>query len=356
MNMDYKYDLSQGSAFDGILAEAHLNEFPHGTNANYPTDIDLKKIPTPDYSYANDGRFEGLYKWNDALGYAHVSYGNVTLKALAKTPEQAKEALTKIEQMFPRKTNKEKDQIPVQFWAYSNHGPTQYSRDLHAPTWKEIKGNYSQPTHDALGKLMAKGFRPNQGGQLIVWHGEPGTGKTTALRALAQTWREWARIHYITDPERFFGDHADYMLQVMLQEEEDFYDAGEVKKNKDKWRVLILEDSGELLQKDAKARTGQALSRFLNSVDGLIGQGLRVLTLVTTNEELGTWHPAVTRHGRALAQIEFTDLSPIEGMAWLKKHKKPDQYVGHDISIADLYAKIEGRSIQSEAPKTVGFG
>ena len=48
---------------------------------------------------------------------------------------------------------------------------------------------------------------------------------------------------------------------------------------------------------DAKERTGQALSRFLNVVDGLIGQGLRLLVLVTSNEELGKLHPAVSRPG-----------------------------------------------------------
>ena len=50
------------------------------------------------------------------------------------------------------------------------------------------------------------------------------------------------------------------------------------------WRLLVLEDTGELLSADARDRAGQGLSRFLNVVDGLIGQGLRVLVLVTTNE------------------------------------------------------------------------
>ena len=36
----------------------------------------------------------------------------------------------------------------------------------------------------------------------------------------------------------------------------------------------MLEDTGELLDPDAKTVIGQGLSRFLNVVDGLIGQGL----------------------------------------------------------------------------------
>ena len=71
--------------------------------------------------------------------------------------------------------------------------------------------------------------------------------------------------------------------------------------NESKWRILILEDTGELLAADAKAQAGQGLSRLLNVVDGIIGQGLRVLVLVTTNDELHQLHPAVARPGRCLA-------------------------------------------------------
>ena len=66
------------------------------------------------------------------------------------------------------------------------------------------------------------------------------------------------------------------MLDVLLDDDDD--DSG--------WRLLILEDTGELLALDARYQTGQGLSRLLNVVDGLIGQGLRVVVLVTTNEPL----------------------------------------------------------------------
>jgi ATP-dependent 26S proteasome regulatory subunit len=79
--------------------------------------------------------------------------------------------------------------------------------------------------------------------------------------------------------------------------------------------MLVLEDTGELLSIDAKERAGQGLSRLLNAVDGLLGQGSRVLLLITTNEELGALHPAVTRPGRCASQVEFFPLSPVEAKA-----------------------------------------
>jgi hypothetical protein len=53
--------------------------------------------------------------------------------------------------------------------------------------------------------------------QLVLWHGQAGTGKTSAPRALAREWREWCQFHYIVDPDSFFGQHADYLISVLLQ-------------------------------------------------------------------------------------------------------------------------------------------
>lgn len=44
-------------------------------------------------------------------------------------------------------------------------------------------------------------FAPGVGGKLVLWHGEPGTGKTYALRTLAWEWRDWCDFHYVIDPQ-----------------------------------------------------------------------------------------------------------------------------------------------------------
>jgi len=101
-------------------------------------------------------------------------------------------------------------------------------------------------------------------------------------------------------------------------------------------------------------QAGQGLSRFLNVVDGLVGQGLRILVLVTTNEEIGRLHPAVARPGRCAANILFTLIPPEQANAWLAE-RDHDATVSESLTLAALYAMVEGWDAVTER-QTTGFG
>lgn len=161
-------------------------------------------------------------------------------------------------------------------------------------------------------------------------------------------------LDYITDPENFFGKSAEYMMSVMMQNSRDAWLTGEDEKSDDHWRLLVFEDSGELLTADAKQQVGQALSRLLNTVDGLIGQGLRIIVLVTTNEEIRKLHPAVSRPGRCSSRIEFKPFSNAEAVKWLalQNYTGPTSVNGGK-TVAELYSILNGVTIGNE--KKVGF-
>ena len=305
--------------------------------------------------------------------------GQANVSVAAASEEEAGTALEQMRSALPAPDPSGAQEVTVTFWTYGPHGPQPAWRTISVPAWGDITDNYPGSTTAGLARLM-EGFEPAHGGQLILWHGEVGTGKTFALRALAWEWRDWCNIHYIVDPDSFFGQHADYLMHVLLQSEwEDqvtswstsgaigFGSASaqvissgvEAEPLEEQptparrgWRLLVLEDTGELLQPDAKAIIGQGLSRFLNVADGLIGQGLRVLVLVTTNEEIRKLHPAVARPGRSAANVRFDPLTPGEASAWLSRHGLDDEAPESAETIAELYARLEGL----EAPKpSVGF-
>ena len=155
----------------------------------------------------------------------------------------------------------------------------------------------------------------------------------------------WANIDYIVDPEAFLGN-PNSMMSVILR---NYYEADE------KWRLIIIEDGGELLSSDAKEKTGQGLSRLLNITDGMLGQGLKILILITSNEELGKMNAAIIRPGRTAMNIKFDPLKVNEANDWLTTHNSTDK-VKNATTLADLYNMINPKQVKSsEIKKEVGF-
>jgi SpoVK/Ycf46/Vps4 family AAA+-type ATPase len=215
-----------------------------------------------------------------------------------------------------------------------------HSRSIEAPTWSDIRDNYPGEIRAQLDWLL-NDYTPVSGGRLVLIHGPPGTGKTYVIRALARSWSRWCRVDYITDPENFFGI-ASYMMGL-LTESRDGSDGGMRRRP---WRLLVVEDAGELLSRDAKVRQGQGLSRLLNLSEGLIGQGVRVLILISTNEKLHALNEAVSRPGRTAAEVEFTPLAVEEAKDWLARHGRGDQPVSGPLTLAELYSILDDSSGQ----------
>lgn len=332
------YDLTRGSLCDRLFQFQTLEAgYVEMTAASWPSEAEeLAPIEGAQLLFRKGGN--AVYRLKDG-SFAHVSVGHgwASIELSGPTYEGVYGALAAFQSLYPATYLAARDdRVPITFWTNTSLGPSRRLRMIDSAPWSAVEENYPTETRGQVAALM-EGFEPGKSGQLILWQGPPGTGKTWALRALASQWLPWAEFHYITDPDTFFVDEPSYMIDVLLAETYDVMDVGgevyQETPEDGKWRVLILEDTGELLSANAKEKYGQGLSRLLNVVDGMIGQGLRVLCLVTTNDELGELNAAVKRPGRCAAQIVFPAFPADEASAWLGEE------VGEAMTVAEMYER-----------------
>jgi hypothetical protein len=193
----------------------------------------------------------------------------------------------------------------------------------------EVSGLYPAGVRSALDELAA--YRPSAdvARRLLLWWGEPGTGKTTAVRSLLHAWRDWADGVVVADVDMLLRD-GKYLRRIVLDVDDE-----------ERWQLIVLEDTEALLQKGSSS--GPALGKLLNLADGMLGQGLRALFLLTTNAPINGIHPALARPGRCLARIEFGALSAAEASAAVGR------VVDGPRTLAELMAE-EAVSADAQAP------
>ncbi len=234
-------------------------------------------------------------RWTSGGGHVEV---------VAATDELARSVLQQATDGAADELEPDDPRVEIGFWHWAGNHARRRELPIAAEPWLDIRRNYASAAAAAVDELVAlDGSAIN--GRILLVHGPPGTGKTTALRSLAKQWRDWCQLDFVVDPERLFMSPG-YLIDVVMGGDDD-----------KPWRMLLLEDCDELIRPGAKASAGQALSRLLNLTDGLLGQGRKVLVAITTNEDITRLHPAVTRPGRCLAQIEFGRLPCDQATAWL---------------------------------------
>jgi len=180
-----------------------------------------------------------------------------------------------------------------------------------------------------LNKLGDKG--------IILFHGDPGTGKTTYIKLL---------INLIQNKEVLFIPPSmaevlsDPSIITFLMEHKN--------------SILLIEDAEKVVGSRDDKGSQVAVSNILNLTDGILGDCLNVQVIATFNMPREKIDPALLRKGRLIAEHKFDKLSIEDTNTLLKKLGK-ERVSNEGLSLADIYNIDTDSNRISVAPRKIGF-
>lgn len=168
---------------------------------------------------------------------------------------------------------------------------------------KDLDVNYGFGFEKFHNELMSRFNSSTKG--LVLFHGEPGSGKTYYIRHLLRTMASNNKIVIYMPPNMV--DHLvepNFMTfisrQVTSYSEQGFF------------CVLLIEDAEPLLAKRQEGVRIQGVTNLLNMTDGLLNDMLNLQIICTFNVDLKKLDSALLREGRLIARKEFKALSVLD--------------------------------------------
>ena len=177
-----------------------------------------------------------------------------------------------------------------------------------------------------------KDFITEETDNLMLLHGDPGTGKSNLIK------------HLITKSEKKVIYIPPSMLSVISS-------PGFVTFMMDnKNSILLIEDAEEVLSKDRNSAT----NNLLGLTDGFLKDALQLKVIATFNCKVSNIDPALMRKGRLYFEYKFDKLTVDEGRK-LAKFMDLDTVVDEPMTIADIFNPDENSSEGSLDAPFMGF-
>jgi len=191
-----------------------------------------------------------------------------------------------------------------------------------------------QPIH----KHIVDNLQKNESG-LYLFHGEPGTGKTTYIKYLASV----INRDMIYVPVAFIDSLVDpSFLPALL---------------KKRHSILVIEDAEKALLAREPGDSSSLVSAILNITDGIMGNVFSISVIATYNSPRAGIDKALLRKGRLKGEHKFDKL-PVEQVQKILDENKINFTAKEPMSLAEIFNTQEPDTLTTKElveEKRMGF-
>jgi hypothetical protein len=198
--------------------------------------------------------------------------------------------------------------------------------------------NYNEGFEDISNRIINTLKTDSESG-LVLFHGDPGTGKTSYLKHLLHTIDNKKLIYMPPDLTEHLSSPG--FITFMM---------GEATNS-----ILLIEDAENVLR-HREAGGSQAVSNILNLSDGILGDVLKLQIVCTFNSKLEEIDPALLRPGRCIAEYRFEPLVADRAHHLMKKlHGDDVENEEREMSLAEIFNYKAPKDRSKSKRRKIGF-
>lgn len=208
----------------------------------------------------------------------------------------------------------------------------------------DIKLNYGKEFYNKYEYILD--VLKNKYKGIVLFYGEPGTGKSSFLRYLIKELCDFKSVIYVPSNMMYSISNPEFISLVKMN----------------KGSILILEDAESVIQERDGSTNDQAVSNILNLTDGILNDALKIQVIATFNTAKDHIDQALLRSGRLIDAHEFLPLSPEQANKVAKSLGKEGNYT-KPTTLSQIYDEFNAETklgnntskIKKKKPNKVGF-